>query len=313
MQYSDAAALSGNLVDAANAPVAGKQLDFAVGTQNASAGPTNASGDASTTLTVTQQPAALNVATSFAGDATHLASADADSITVTKEDCTLAYTGDTQVSPATNTTLSAQLGEPDASLGNLSGKSVTFTVTNSSSVQTQYVAATNASGVASTSQPLPSGVYSVAVNFAGDAYYQPCATAANTTVTVQQAAAKVFGDGWFTPSSGSSTTFALNLIPEAGGLYKGQLQLRVYDRLAFDGDTAYDVVQTAPNKVSWKGAGRWNGVSGYTFEVAVVDSGPAGSRIPDTISVRIYKTSSAQTVYTSGGVRPLKGGNITVT
>jgi hypothetical protein len=313
VQYSDAAALSGSLVDAAPAAVPGKQLDFTVGTQSTSAGPTSAAGTASTSLTITQQPAVLSVATSFAGDATHLASADSDAFTVTKEDCTLTYTGDTQVAPATNTTLSAALGEPDSSLGDRGNKVVTFTVTDASLSQTVHPATTNASGVATTSVPLPAGVHSVDVSFVGDAFYLPCATAADTLVTVDQAGSKVNGGGWFTPSSGSRTTFGVNLIPEAGGLYKGQFQLRTNNSKAkFHGNTAANAVQGAPNKVSWVGTGRWNGVVGYSFEISVVDNGSSGSKKGDTVSVRIYRTSNGSTVYTSGGAQALKGGNLTV-
>ncbi len=313
VQYSDAAALSGNLVDATNSPVAGKQLDFTVGTQSTSASPTDASGNASTSLVITQQPTGVGVATSFAGDATYLTSSDLDRFRIIKEDCTLAYTGDTQVPPITNTTLSAQLGEPDTSLGDLSNKSVTFTVTNSSLVQTQYPATTNATGLATTSVPLPADVYGVDVSFAGDLFYLPCATATDTLVTVDQAGSKVTGGGWFTPSTGSRTSFGLNLIPEAGGLYKGQFQLRTNNsKSKFHGNTATDAVQLAPNKVSWKGTGRWNGVLGYSFEVIVLDNGSSGSKKGDTISVRIYRTSTGSNVYTSGGAKALKGGNLTV-
>jgi len=313
VQYSDPAALSGNLVDATNNPVAGKQLDFAVGTQNTSASPTNASGNASTSLVITQQPAGVGVTTSFAGDATYLTSSDLDRFRITKEDCTLTYTGDTQVPPITNTTLSAQLGEPDASLGDRSNKSVTFTVTDSSLVQTQYPATTNATGLATTSVPLPSDVYGVDVSFAGDLFYLPCETATDTLVTVEQAGNKVTGGGWFSPNTGSRTSFGLNLIPEAGGLFKGQFQLRTNNNKSkFHANTATDAVQLAPNKVSWKGTGRWNGVLGYSFEVIVLDKGSSGAKKGDEISVRIYRTSSGATVYTSGGYRALKGGNLTV-
>ena len=41
---------------------------------------------------------------------------------------TLAYSGDTLVAPLANTTLAATMGEPDSSLGDLSGKSVVFTL-----------------------------------------------------------------------------------------------------------------------------------------------------------------------------------------
>ena len=72
VQYSDAVTLSGTLVDAATSSgIAGAQLDFTVGTQTASAGPTDGLGSASTPLVVSQQPGSVSsVQTSFAGDAT---------------------------------------------------------------------------------------------------------------------------------------------------------------------------------------------------------------------------------------------------
>ena len=130
VQYSDSVALSGTLLDTSGAPVgiAGKQLDFTLGTQNASASPTNASGNASTSLVVTQTPGSVTtVQTAFAGDLTYSASNDSDPFAINKEDCTLAYTGDTLVNAANMTTLSAQFGELDSSPGSWTGKSITFT------------------------------------------------------------------------------------------------------------------------------------------------------------------------------------------
>lgn len=64
------------------------------------------------------------------------------------------------------------------------------------------------------------------------------------------------------------------------------------------------MVQLAANKVSWKGTGKWNGASGYTFEVVVQDNGSSGSKKGDTISVKIYPTGSpGSPVYNSVGPR----------
>jgi hypothetical protein len=321
VQYSDPVTVSGRLVDASvvpNAPLAGKTLGFMLGSQAASAGPTDANGDASTALTVTQQPgSATTVGTSFAGDAAHLASADGDPFSITREDCTIDYTGDTLVAPLANTTLAAQLGEPDTSLGDLTGKAVTFTLTSSSGAVATHTAVTGATGAASTSVPLPADVYGVVAGFAGDDWYTGCASPAapaDTLVTVQAAAAKVTGGGWFTSSTAYRTSFGLNLVPQAGGLFKGQLQLRTNNgKGRFHGDTANAVVTLAANKVSWKGTGKWQGAPGYTFEVTVVDNGSSGSKKGDTIAVKVYQTSNpGNVVYTSGGDKPLKGGNLTV-
>ncbi|MFZ6004716.1 MAG: post-COAP-1 domain-containing protein [Actinomycetota bacterium] len=312
VQYSDGAALSGTLVDGSLAGVAGKTLDFTVGSQSTSGGPTDAAGAASASLVVTQQPGTVTqIATSFAGDATHAASADADPFAILKEDCTLTYSGDTTVAPLANTNLSADMGEPDASLGDRSGKTVVFTVTDSALVSQTFNAVTDASGHATTSQPLPVDVYAVSASFAGDDFYEPCATADETIVTVQQAGSKATGGGWFT--SGSRASFGLNLIPQAGGTWKGQIQVRVTNTKAkFHGNTVTSAVALAPNKVRWTGTGRWNGVAGYTFEVTVVDNGTSGKK-GDTIDVRIYPTGSpGSPVYTSGGAMALKGGNLVV-
>ena len=312
VQYSDSATLAGTLTDAAAAGVADKTLGFVLGTQSATAGPTDASGTASTSLVITQEPGTVSqVNTSFAGDATHAASVDSDPFSILKEDCTVTYSGETTVLPLANTKLAADLGELDASLGDRSGKTVTFTVVNSSLASQSFNAVTNADGYASTDPPLASDVYAVSVAFAGDAFYNGCATAAETLVTVQQAGSKVTGGGWYV--NDSRANFGLNLIPQAGGLWKGQFQLRVTNSKAkFHGNLVSTAVDLAPNKVRWSGTGRWNGETGYTFEITVLDKGTSGKN-GDTIDIKIYRTGSpGSPVYTSSGAKPLKGGNIVV-
>lgn len=312
VQYSDSATLSGTLTNGALVGIGGQTLDFTLGTQSTTAGPTDVLGSASTGLVVNQQPGSVTqVDTSFAGDATNAASADSDPFAILKEDCTLVYSGATTVLPLANTNLSAYLGEPDASLGDLSGKTVTFTVVDSSLVAQTFNAVTNAAGYATTSQALPANVYGVSVAFSGDDYYNGCGTAGETLVTVQAAGSKVTGGGWFV--NGTRANFGLNLIPQAGGLWKGQLQLQVTNtKSRFHGSTAISAVSLAPNKVRWSGTGRWNGVAGFTFEVTVVDNGTSGKK-GDTIDIKVYPTGSpGSPVYTSSGASPLKGGNLVV-
>jgi hypothetical protein len=312
VQYSDSAALSGTLTDSTAVGVAGKTLDFTVGTQTTSGGPTDAAGSASAALVVTQQPGSVTqVVTSFAGDATHATSTDTDPFAISKEDCALTYSGDTIVLPLATTTLAADLGELDTSLGDRSGKTITFTVVDASLVSQTFNAVTDAAGHAETSQPLPANAYVVSASFAGDDFYSSCATTNETLVTVEQAGSKVTGGGWY--SDASRTSFGLNLIPQAGGTWTGQFQLRTTNGKAkFHGNTATSAVALAPNTVRWTGTGRWNGASGYTFELTVVDNGTSGKK-GDTIEVRIYRTGNAASpVYTSSGAKPLKGGNLVV-
>ena len=162
-------------------PVPGKTIGFTLGTQSTSASPTDVNGDVSTSLVVTQQPGTVTTVTAaFAGDATFGASSKTEPFSINKEDCTVAYTGDTLVNAANMTNLSAQFGELDASPGDWTGKSITFTVTDSAlNVQT-FTASTNPSGLASTTAALGPDVYAVGVSFAGDDYYLACASSADT-------------------------------------------------------------------------------------------------------------------------------------
>ena len=146
----------------------------------------------------------------------------------------------------------------------------------------------------------------MSVSFAGDANYLGCAAATDAVVTVQDAVAKITGGGWVSQGTGN-TSFGFNVISDVTGL-KGQLQVRSHggkDR--FHGNVVLSL-NTTGNSGTWTGTGQWNGVSGYTFTVSVVDNGTSGKK-GDTIAITI--TNGATTII-STGVQPLKGGNIVV-
>ncbi|MCA1702306.1 MAG: hypothetical protein LC808_03140, partial [Actinobacteria bacterium] len=173
-----------------------------------------------------------------------------------------------------------------------------------------FNATTNASGHAETTPALGSNVYGVSVAFAGDDYYKSCATATDTLVTVQSAASKVTGGGWISIGTGK-THFGFNAIPEAGGLFKGQFQLRSNNgKNKFHGNTV-TTLSSSGNTATWTGTGYWNRTSGYKYTISVVDNGSSGSKKADTITITI-KSPSNVTVYTTSGSQVLKGGNITV-
>jgi PKD repeat protein len=178
VQYSDAAGLSARLLDITatpQAPVAGRSIAFTLGTQSATAGPTSATGSASTSLRLNQKPGTVTaVRAAFASDSGYHASQDTKAFSITKEDCTLTYTGALSTLPLANTALAAELGESDASLGDRSGKQVIFTVTDSVGVQRTLSATTDANGRAQTSVALLADVYTVSSRFAGDDYYCDC-------------------------------------------------------------------------------------------------------------------------------------------
>ncbi|HEY8636370.1 MAG TPA: post-COAP-1 domain-containing protein [Candidatus Limnocylindrales bacterium] len=311
VQYSDPLTMSGHLTDGTN-PIAGEPLDFTFGvTHSPSVANTDASGNASAAaFNVTATPGPVPNAVDFAGDAAKhlLPSTTSGTIAVLKEDCTLGYTGDTLLSDSSMTNLKAQFGELDTTHGDWTGKLVTFTVTGSAGNVQTFTATTDASGLAATTAALSSDVFSVSVAFAGDAFYLPCATAANTIVTVMAANAKITGGGWISLAAGR-TSFGFNVISDVTGL-RGQLQVNVKGtKNKFHGNRVLSLVATA-NTGTWSGTGRWNGADGYRFTVSVVDNGTSGKN-GDTISIVIMNPANA-IVFTTGGPQPLKGGNIVV-
>jgi hypothetical protein len=319
VQYSDPVTLTGHLQTApGGVAISGETIGFVLGADIKSAGPTDASGNASVApYNELQQPGSVTkVDVSFAGDAATtpplLSSNSSSPFSIEKEDCTLTYTGDTLVNPPNTTTLTAQFGEPapDTSPGDWSGKTVTFTVTDTASQVQTFTAVTNSSGVASVTPPpaLLPNVYMVGVSFVGDAFYLACATAADTMVTVEAANAKITGGGWISQGTGH-TNFGFNVIRDVTGL-KGQLQVRIRSGKDRFHSTSVLTLSSSGNAGTWTGTGRWNGVTGYTFTVAVVDNGTSGKR-GDTISILIQSPTTA-TVFTTGGAVPLKGGNIVV-
>ena len=315
VQYSDPAALSGTLRDTSVSPsvgVTGKQLGFTLGTQSASAGPTSAAGSASTSLVVTQQPGSVtSVATAFAGDSVHAASNDGDPFEIRKEDCTVTYAGPLTVPPLAMTTLAADLGEPDSSLGDRSGKTLTFSVTGTADPTLRtYVATTDANGRASTQAALPADVYAVSATFAGDAFYLDCETSADVLVTMAEAAAKVTGGGWISIAIGR-TSFGFNAIPQADGTWRGQLQIRMRGGKDRYHAKSVSSLTVSRNTASWSGTGSWNGLPDYRYSVSVVDQGSSGGKKGDTIAVVITAPSGA-IAFTTDGAQALKGGNISV-
>jgi len=249
------------------------------------------------------------VETRFAGDDTYQHSSDSDPFSILKEDCTLAYSGSRLVNAGNTTRLAADMSEPDSSLGDRSNKSLTFTVFDASNNAETFAAATDASGHAEIQASLGPNVYRVSVSFAGDDYYKPCKTAADTIVTVEGAKAKVTGGGWISQAAGR-TNFGFNAIPYATGL-RGQIQVRPHSaENKFHGDVVLSL-SASGNTATWTGTGVWNGVAGYAYSVSVVDNGSSGNKTGDTISI-VVKSRTNVTVFTTSGSQRLKGGNITI-
>lgn len=268
----------------------------------------NHNGTGTVSGTATATPAVYTV-TYSASDGTNPPVTATATVTVTKEDCTLTMPSTVLSSATGPTVLKASMGEPDASLGDRSNKTITFAGLDSSLTPVgPFTATTDASGNASASAALGAGVYTINAAFAGDAFYNPCATTSDTIVTVSPAGFKVTGGGWISNGVGR-TSFGFNAVSDVTGLH-GQLQIRTQDKGNFHGNVVLTLSGTA-NTAQWTGNGSWNGVSGYKFTVAVVDAGTSGKK-GDTISITIMNPAGTSTVFNTGGSVPLKGGNIVV-
>jgi hypothetical protein len=233
---------------------------------------------------------------------------DDNTITITKEDCTLVAPVTISSSAAGTTTLTATLGEPDTSLGDLSGKSISFSgLDGLGNPVGPFVGTTDSSGNVSVSAALGEGVYGLSATFAGDQHYLGCASTVDTIVTVSPVDYKVTGGGWVTQGTGR-TSFGFNAKRDVTGLH-GQIQIRLANKSKFHGGVVLTLTGSGTT-ATWTGSGKWNGVSGHTFTATVVDNGTSGKK-GDTISL-VVKTAGGSTVFTTGGALPLKGGNIVV-
>ena len=304
VQYSDAVALKGTLVDSSGpTPLASKPMTLRLGTQSTSA-TTNSSGVAAKSLTVTQLPgAAGQVHAEFFGGNGYQPSRQARSFTIAKEDCTVDYNGPAVVGPNGTLQLRAAIGEPDSRLGSRADKPVRFTITdvdNSGSSSTTYDAVTNASGVATRDLAIPGGiardVYLVKASFAGDQYYKSC-TSEQEVLAVSVATAKATGGGWV----GGTSYFGFNVLSSSSG----QLEVSGPGTKRFHATTVTSLGRSGRTAV-WKGAGRMGSAGGHTYVATVEDNATTGVG-RDTFKL-VVRNSSGTTVYSVSGV--LKGGNV---
>jgi hypothetical protein len=312
VQYSDVAALSATLLNTATdpgTPLAGQPVDFTVGTQEATDS-TDVTGLAEKSLQVLQQPGSVSeVEAAFAGATGFLPSNATSPFSVTKEDCTLDYTGPAALPSSGTVSLKATFGEPDSSPGNLAGRSVKFSildVDNAESSTSNVTSTTNALGVATKALAIPGDlardVYFVKAVFAGDAFYKPC-TSVQEVMAVATSTAKVTGGGWIAGTS----YFGFNVIPSDP--LKGQLEARGPGRKRFHGSKVTSLEVTG-DKAVWKGTGRMGTAGGYQFVATVEDKGKPGVG-KDTFKLVVREASGAKdTVYNISGV--LAGGNITI-
>jgi CSLREA domain-containing protein len=129
---------------------------------------------------------------------------------------------------------------------------------------------------------------------------EPADTAGKTWTAV--ARGKVVGKGSFQSNVGGANV-EVDASP-AGGTFRVQAGTRH----SFVATTIAGFTRVG-NSASFRGSGRWNGVAGYTYEVSFVDNGFPGRN--DTIDV-VVRNAAGAVVFTSGGPKTLKTGNVTV-
>jgi hypothetical protein len=180
--YHDDVTLSGVLtLSGTSAGVAAQTITFTIGAQSCT-GITDATGAASCNLTLNQVPGPYTVTATFAGAGLFQPSNTSAPFTITKEETTLSYTGDTVIANNTTAHLSGVLLE-DGTVP-IAGRTVVFTLGTGATAQT-CSGVTDAAGVAAcdilpVNQPSGPGV--VTATFAGDAFYMPSSASATTII-----------------------------------------------------------------------------------------------------------------------------------
>ncbi|HKD78233.1 MAG TPA: sialidase family protein [Candidatus Angelobacter sp.] len=177
--FHDVAQLSAVLMDVSvspAAPISGVTLTFSLGAQSCSA-QTDANGLAGCTILLNQVPGGYTVNTVFAGNGLLLASSASTPFTITREETTVSYTGDTLIANGQTAHLSGVLLE-DGTVP-IAGRTIIFTLGTTQTCS----AVTDGTGtgqclISPVAQPLGAGT--VTVNFAGDQFYLPSSATANT-------------------------------------------------------------------------------------------------------------------------------------
>ncbi len=194
--FHDPATLSAVLFDPdGGAPIAGKTLNFTLGSQSCAA-TTDLAGLGACTIILNQIPGPYTVTATFVGDTFFLPSTTSSPFTITREETTLSYTGDTLIANGFTAHLKGVLLEDG--IVPIAGRTVTLTLGTGVTAQI-CTGVTDASGTAScdiapVAQPLGPGT--VSADFAGDAFYLPSADTKDTLLfAFLDRGSFVIGDG----------------------------------------------------------------------------------------------------------------------
>lgn len=155
-----------------------KTITWTIGTQTVST-ITDTSGYAEAEVILTQLPGPYSVEASFNGDDYYFPASGSVSFEIQKEILDLVYTGEVKGQYSDSIILKANLIDPDGNFGDLSGKTITWTI------GTQVISAsTDFSGYAEaelTLNQIP-GQYSIETQYAGNDYYQSASDSDTFTI-----------------------------------------------------------------------------------------------------------------------------------
>lgn len=180
--YHDAVTVKAQLTDPDDAtPIAGKTLTFVLGagtgTETCVSGPTDASGNASCSITPNQAANTYTLSATFTDNVFYASAVGTAPFVVTKEETTIAFTAasPTVIANSHPVTFSATLLEDGTTPPVPFGQTVTFTLGSGITAQS-CSGTTTATGLVSCTIPnvnQPLGPNTVGVSFAGDPYYLP--------------------------------------------------------------------------------------------------------------------------------------------
>jgi hypothetical protein len=224
--YHDPATLAATLMDAAaNTPIVGARLTLSLGSQRCTV-LTDSTGRAACPIVPHQAAGTYSLSASFSGDAQYPATGATQVFTITHEETTLSYTGDTLLANGSTAYLSGVLLEDGTTP--ISGRTVTLTLGNSATAQAcPAPVVTDSSGTAScTISPVtqPVGPGTVSATFSGDTFYLPSAASAQTLVfSFPSGGDFTIGDG--NASVGTAVTFWGDQWAHANTVSGGQAPL----------------------------------------------------------------------------------------
>jgi hypothetical protein len=284
------------------APLAGKTADFALGTQSGSA-TTDGAGTAQTTIVINQPAGATTVSATFTEDALYLGSTTSTPFTITQEDLTFVYTGDTLTSNSVTPTLTSQATQAaDGFPGDLSLAEATFSLAPAlTTTPFDYTTGVDAAGASSTSATgLPVDLWTITVAVPSTNQYWQGASVAPAELVVFDPNGKLNGGPQGLDSGGHRTR--LNVV----GDYKGDTPR---GKLTVDGSTPafssrdYAWIVVVGNPATAEINGDLSGAPG-TARVRLLDAGePARS---DNYQVWLRNASNV-VVYDSGPVSVDRG------